>query len=120
MALTKPGELFGRRHEAGVRKEGHILEEAQRGWPASPSRAHRRICQPRPQYLHCEILVAVAQTSESQHLLAGGFGTMRRLVTEEVMTHLEGCPSDRPPELLGVSLRACWLDKRGHLVIFSG
>lgn len=44
---------------------------------------------------------------------------MRWLVTEEVMTHLEECPSDRPPELLGVSLRPCWLDKRGHLIIFS-
>lgn len=80
---------------------------------------HRNNCQPRPKYLRCEILVAVAQTSETQRHLAGDFWTMRRLVTEEAMTHLEECPSDRPPELLGVSLRPCWLDKRGHLIIFS-
>lgn len=32
VALTKPGQLFGGRHEAGVRKEGNMLEEeAKRG-----------------------------------------------------------------------------------------
>lgn len=65
------------------------------------------------------ILAAVAQVSESQHLLAGDFWTMRWLAAEEVMTRLEECPSDRPPELLAVSLRPCRLDKRGHLVISS-
>lgn len=44
---------------------------------------------------------------------------MRWLVTEEVIAHLEECPSDRPLELLEVSLRPCWLDKRSHLVIVS-
>lgn len=89
--------------------------------PQHPSTVcvHRSNCQPEPKYLHCGILVAVAQVSETQHLLAGDFWTTRWLETEEVMTHLEECPSDRPPELLEVNLMPCRLDKRGHLVIFS-
>lgn len=84
-----------------------------------PHCVHRNNCQSGPKYLHCGILVVGVQASEIQNLLAGDFWTMRWLAAEEVMTHLEECPLDRPLELLVVSLRPCWLDKRGHLVIFS-
>lgn len=103
----------------GLGKKDIYLRRSREMTSTSLHCAHRNNCQPWPKYLHCEILVAVAQTSEIQRLLAEDFWTMRWLVTEEVMTHLEECPSDRPPELLGVSLRSCWLDKRRHLIILS-
>lgn len=87
--------------------------------PRLTCRAHPRPMPNWPIYLPHVFLGATARVSETQGLLAGGFGSRRR-AAGEVTSRSGECPSDRPPGLPGASSRHCRLGQGRCPITTSG